>query len=300
MIFSINLIHVIISIIFLIILIIAAYEIGRRVHFGSRDKLISKATKSHLDTLKYEFITVITHRFRTPLTQIKWGAEALRAASTESQKEAEFRKIERTADAVISMTDVLMKVADAETDGIELDLEPVHIPEFVRSLASEIDSDFMMKKITPEFSQLSQKPPPVKIDKKQMRLVFETVLENAIIYAPQGGAVHITFREERDYVITEVFDNGIGIPKEELPRIFERFYRGAYARAVDQEGLGIGLYMSRKIVSLHNGSLEIFSEGKGKGTVVLIALPVNALPSKLSGLSSHETQHQTMRPKIEK
>ncbi|HEY4479707.1 MAG TPA: HAMP domain-containing sensor histidine kinase [Candidatus Paceibacterota bacterium] len=270
------------SVIALIVASFFALSVVRRKMASS----VNAGQKNKIDTIKYEFVTVITHKFRTPLTQIKWGAEGLRAAATETQKEIEFRKIERAADTIIAMTEVLLKVADADTSGIELQLEPVGVGEFVRSVANELSSDFMLKKVTPEFTQLSSTPSLVRIDKKQMRLVFLTIMQNAATYVQPAGAVHVTFREERGFSITEVFDNGVGIPKDELARVFDRFYRGAVAREIDQDGLGIGLYMSRKIINLHNGSLTLFSEGKGKGTVALIALPLAPLPESAAGAAA--------------
>jgi two-component system phosphate regulon sensor histidine kinase PhoR len=170
------------------------------------------------------------------------------------------------------MTDVLFKVASAETSGIDLSLESVVLPLFVREIANEMQEDFQRKKIEIDFVQITQVP-PVLLDRKQIKLVIMTLLHNAVFYSKDDAKVRVAFREEKGYVVVEIIDDGIGIEKSEIPKVFERFYRGDAAREVDQQGLGIGLYMSRKIVGLHNGSLTLYSEGKGKGTAALLALP---------------------------
>ena len=115
--------------------------------------------------------------------------------------------------------------------------------------------------------------------------VLINILANAVKYTPDGGEIGITAKAEPNFVAITVKDNGMGIPKEDQPRIFERFYRVEKARTSDTGGTGLGLAIAKEIVDAHGGSISLESE-PGKGTTVCVRLPYNAkLPSE-SGMET--------------
>ena len=127
--------------------------------------------------------------------------------------------------------------------------------------------------------------PPVTGDKEKLQQVLINILANAVKYTPDGGEIGITAKAEPNFVAITVKDNGMGIPKEDQPRIFERFYRVEKARTSDTGGTGLGLAIAKEIVDAHGGSISLESE-PGKGTTVCVRLPYNAkLPSK-SGMET--------------
>ncbi len=111
------------------------------------------------------------------------------------------------------------------------------------------------------------------VDKEKLRQLFMILLMNAIRYSRPNGDVTMALYKGRDAAIVEVIDEGIGIPKEDIDGIFERFYRGANAKAANTEGAGLGLPVARAIVLAHYGSISVESE-VGKGTTLTVSLPI--------------------------
>jgi two-component system phosphate regulon sensor histidine kinase PhoR len=107
-----------------------------------------------------------------------------------------------------------------------------------------------------------------------MRFVIQTLVENAINYSKDNCSIIVNVEKKDNMIIISVKDSGIGIAKEELPRMFTKFYRGKEARSTDTEGMGIGLYMTHDIVTRHHGKIWVESEGPGKGSTFSISLPV--------------------------
>ena len=126
---------------------------------------------------------------------------------------------------------------------------------------------------------------PVRIDPLLARRVLDTLLENAVRYTPSGGRIEASVRPSGDRVVLVVSDTGVGIPPDELPRIFERFFRGATSRAMAPEGSGLGLPIAAWIVDQCGGSIDVAS-GPAGGTSVRVALPMDATP--------HETPESRM------
>jgi signal transduction histidine kinase len=118
------------------------------------------------------------------------------------------------------------------------------------------------------------------MDIGRIQFVIQTLLDNAIAYTPTGGAIKVELKEESDKngvvknILLLVHDSGIGFTQEELGRLFKKFWRSAGALKVDTEGMGIGLFLAKRIVEHHNGSLSAESEGLGKGTNFIMRLPI--------------------------
>jgi signal transduction histidine kinase len=128
----------------------------------------------------------------------------------------------------------------------------------------------------------------VEGDRARMKQVVVNLLDNAIKYTPQGGAVDLKVRARDGKAILEVTDNGIGIPKESLPRVFERFYRVDEARSRELGGAGLGLSIVKSICTAHHGQVEATST-PGQGSVFRVELPLTSAPSnKNNGKHHHE------------
>jgi signal transduction histidine kinase len=116
--------------------------------------------------------------------------------------------------------------------------------------------------------------PEVYADPERMEEVLTNLVDNAIKYSPEGGKIAITGRTNRDHVEVTVSDNGIGIPRRELGRVFERFRRGENSQVQKVRGMGLGLYICKSIVEAHGGKIEVSSEA-GKGSEFTFTLPLN-------------------------
>lgn len=224
------------------------------------------------DFLKYEFIDVITHKFRTPLTAIKWSSESLMESAPEGIRE-EISHIQKSANSLVDLTNLLanLSVADEKTFGynfVKLDLG-----NLIKNLISESSEKIKAKDIT--LLPLSYSSIFVLADEQKIKFVFQTLLDNAISYTKQGGRISFeTSVLNKEKVTVKITDTGIGIGEEEIKHIFTKFYRTESSKKADTEGMGIGLYLTQKIVEKHGGKTWVKSEGNSKGSSFFVSLPI--------------------------
>lgn len=225
------------------------------------------------DYLKYEFIDVITHKFRTPLTVIKWSSESLMGSVPENLK-IEVSHIQKSSNSLVDLTNLLanLSMGDEKTFGynfIKLDLN-----NLVENLITDTSEKIKAKGIT-LLPPLINSPNFVMIDEQKIRFVFQTLLDNAINYTGQGGKIsfEISVLDEKDIVV-KITDTGIGISESEIKLIFTKFYRTEDSKKADTEGMGIGLYLAQRIIEKHDGKIWVKSEGNGKGSSFFVSLPI--------------------------
>ena len=224
-----------------------------------------------INLLKYEFITIIIHKFRTPLTHIKWSSEELKKATTDEAREAAFQDIQKSNERLIELTDILASMSASDTGSLYYDLKPLRVAAIVQEVYMKFENHFRNKGMKPRFH--SDTDAVANLDKKQFAFVLQTLIENAVMYSYHGGQFDISVSQNGNKVLVKTLDNGIGIPKVELPHIFEKFHRSGQAKLANTEGLGIGIYLSKKIIKQHRGKIRGFSEGEGKGATFTITLP---------------------------
>lgn len=229
------------------------------------------------DELKYNFITVVTHKFRTPLTQIRWATEEF-SQNIPNEFKDRVRQIQQANIRLIELTDLLAHVSDSDTTDFAYHFHEQRVDEIPMALLPEYVRRSAIKNIT--FSVEGASVEYALIDDGQMRFVLQTLFDNALSYTPEGGAIRVTLTEERAAdkkvraVVISVTDNGIGISREEIGKLFEKFWRSKRAYNMDTEGMGIGLFMCRHIIEKHKGTLSVTSEGEGKGSTFSIRIPV--------------------------
>jgi signal transduction histidine kinase len=230
-----------------------------------------------VDILKDEFITVMTHKFRTPLTQIRWATESF---STQTKENDSIRvdAIQKANIKLIELTDLLVQVSDADTINFNYNMRPNGIKGVIENMKIEYLHRAQIKDIVLFFDITLDAV--IFMDIGRIQFVIQTLLDNAIAYTPTGGAVKVELKEELDKngiaknVLLIVNDSGIGFTPEELDRLFKKFWRSAGAFKIDTEGMGIGLFLAKRIVEHHKGSLSAQSEGLGKGTSFIMRLPI--------------------------
>ncbi|MDE2041358.1 MAG: HAMP domain-containing histidine kinase [Patescibacteria group bacterium] len=231
--------------------------------------------KLHEDeNMKYEFITIIAHKFRTPLTTVKWLLENMLNDETDPQRRENFMDMKTSNEKLIALTGTLIELTnlDDETKS-SYSFEKVSLCEFAKSVAEGHKDIFHEKNIF--FSV--QCPDPnalVSIDRPRMEFVLQTLFENACNYTPVGRNVDVYVGSQGGKAVLAVTDHGIGIDRADLPKIFTKFYRAANARSVDTEGFGVGLYLAQSITKHLGGRITASSAGIGQGATFTLTLPL--------------------------
>lgn len=224
-----------------------------------------------VDKLKYEFITVATHKLRTPLTEIKWGLEELRKETTERGRKL-VDSLNASNSRLIELTDELLVVAKTESQQYKYQLKPEDLGEITKDIINSFQSQIKEKNAKLSIS-IEPNLPKINADRIRIGSVIQILLENAVNYT--GDAIDINLKKDNGEIVFSVKDNGIGISKEDQSYIFSKFYRTHDAYKTETEGSGIGLFLAKSIIEKHGGKIGVISEGKGKGSEFWFKLRTN-------------------------
>jgi len=228
----------------------------------------------NLQTTRRELIGNISHEFRTPLAGIKAMVETLRDGAVDDKETAEdfLARIDSEVDRLTQLVAELTELSRIETGKAELKKEPVNLNQLIEEVIAQLSPQAERQKIAiPQ--DFAADLPLVPADKDRVRQVIANLVHNAIKFTPAGGRITIASRALEDSVVVDVADTGIGIPREDLARVFERFYKGDKARA--GEGTGMGLAIAKHVIEAHDGSIWVRSE-EGKGSTFSFSLPFQA------------------------
>jgi two-component system phosphate regulon sensor histidine kinase PhoR len=228
----------------------------------------------NLQTTRRELIGNISHEFRTPLAGIKAMVETLGDGAIDDKKAARdfLTKIDSEVARLTQLVAELTELSRIETGKAELKKEPVNLNQLVEEVIAQLSPQAERQKLS--ISQdFAADLPSVPADKDRVRQVIANLVHNAIKFTRPGGRIMITTRTLEGSVVVDIADTGIGIPKEDLARVFERFYKGDKARA--GEGTGMGLAIAKHVVEAHGGSIWVESE-EGKGSTFSFSLPLQA------------------------
>lgn len=225
------------------------------------------------DALKSEFLATVAHDLKTPLTSIYGMAQfvAIRPCG-EEERRARLDEIIATAKRMAGMIDDLLDLSRLEAGQVELRPAPLDLGALLREVV-ELFAD-----CSPRHHLLIEPaaaPPALTADRRRLQQVIENLVGNAIRYSPNGGTVTVRAAAADDKVVIEIEDEGIGIPPEELPRVFERFYRVRSGATSGMPGTGLGLAIVEQLVRAHGGTIDVRSE-VGRGSVFRVMLPAVA------------------------
>jgi len=225
-----------------------------------------------LETVRRDFISNISHELRTPLASLKALVDTLRDGALEDPPAAEhfLNRMETEVDALTQMVQELLELSRIESGQVPLRLKPITVADVVLPPADRLcpQAERTGLRLTVD---LPADLPPVLADVERMQQVVTNLVHNAIKFTPSGGEVTITAEVGESEVIVSVHDTGIGIPADDLPRIFERFYKVDRARS--EKGTGLGLAIAKHIVEAHGGRIWVESQ-VGKGSTFRFALPL--------------------------
>jgi heavy metal sensor kinase len=244
-------------------------EIGRLIN--TMNDMIRRLHNSF--AVMRQFSSDASHELRTPLTIMRGEIEL--ALRSDKSPEEYRRVLASTLEEIVrlkSIIDNLLLLGKADQGVVELQLEEVHLDELIRDLHGDSEVLAEPKNITVELKKAE--PLTVVGDRGRLRQLFLNIVDNAIKYTPDGGHVAISVEQQNGTAVVAVEDTGIGIPPQDLDRIFERFYRVDKARSRELGGTGLGLSIAKWIAEVHRGSISVQSE-LNKGSTFTVRLPIN-------------------------
>jgi len=228
--------------------------------------------------LRDEFLSVASHELRNPVAAVKGAAQMLRRAALRGSLDQErvdryVGMIEQTANRLATLTDDLLDVSRLQQGALPLRARQADLAEMIENTVERFREQSPSHQIVLD---LLCAPCMAIIDPDRIEQVVENLLSNAIKYTPGGGDIRVTLMPTDAGIELCIRDPGIGLPAGTLDRIFEPFGRAPNAIQGNIEGLGLGLYICRKIVEQHGGHLQAESEGEGRGTAMRVWLPIEA------------------------
>jgi two-component system, OmpR family, phosphate regulon sensor histidine kinase PhoR len=225
----------------------------------------------NLAKIKGEFMTNIAHEIKTPLTAITGLIDVIDEVS-EEQRRHYLSVIKRNTDRLVEIVRDVSELSMLEEKNLPVAFENVNVKETLQAAILLFEKESEKKGIT--ITTEIKGTPTISGNAAKLEQMFINLLDNAVKYSPRGE-ISISLAPQGDSVVFSIKDTGIGIPEQDLPRVFERFYRAEKSRSRELGGTGLGLAIVKYIVLLHNGKINIESE-EGKGTKVTVQLPKNS------------------------
>lgn len=223
------------------------------------------------------FVSNVSHELRTPLTSVKSYLEALDDGALSEPVAPDFVKVSlNETNRMMRMVTDLLSLSRIDNETSQLEIELTNFTAFITFILNRFDKiKSQSQEDTKKYELIREYPITpiwVEIDTDKMTQVIDNILNNAIKYSPDGGKIKVGMKTTDAQLIISISDEGLGIPKKDLPRIFDRFYRVDKARSRAQGGTGLGLAIAKEIVKQHKGFIWAKSE-YGKGSTFTIVLP---------------------------
>jgi PAS domain S-box-containing protein len=240
--------------------------------FRDKERLNMALEKEReLRALKNRFMSMISHDLRTPLAAIRLANSMLKTygdRASEEEKRESYETIETQVEYLAELINDIITISRADFNGVELDRERVELETYLRDIIEEVQLAYRKQAI--HFNGPNQRL-EVLIDKKLMRRAITNLLTNAIKYSPDGTPVEVTLRCENEQAVIDIADSGIGIPEDDVKRLFEPFHRASNVGKI--QGTGLGLAITKQFVEQHGGAVSVASQ-VGQGTTFTVRLPL--------------------------
>ena len=241
-----------------------------------------------------EFVADVSHELRTPIAALRLYTELQRDGDVDEATRLEF--LERSLDQIQRLdwlSTNLLDLSRIDAGIYPLDIRDGDLRDPVQAVVQALSEAAVEHGVALE-STVPAEPVEMRFDRERIVQLMTNLIGNAIKFTPSDGAVSVRLEERPDDVLIEVRDTGAGIPADEMPHIFERFYRGTNTGEARASGSGLGLAIVRSIVEMHDGQIELASE-VGKGTQVRIILPRRAADADETAEAALEKVNETSR-----
>lgn len=228
---------------------------------------------NRMETMRQDFISNVSHEIQSPLTSIRGFARALRSETLSPENRQHYLDIiEAESTRLSGLSDNLLKLSALESENFPFEKKKYRLDKQLREVILALEPQWLEKDIEVE-AELAVTEVSAVGD--LMSQVWTNLLHNSIKFTPAGGCIHVELKQTGASLQVYIRDSGIGIAAEELPRIFERFYKADKARSASRGGSGLGLSLVKKIVEIHGGRVTAESR-PGEGTAFTVDLPVQS------------------------
>lgn len=246
-------------------------DLEHRIQMRTDELAQANAELRQLDHLKSEFVSLVSHELRAPLTNIQGGLElVLSSENIYSPVQKNLFIIQNEVKRLIRLVQRILDVSVIESGQLTLNLGPIALRPLMRQVIEHMALTNIKHPIVLDI------PPQVKLaiaDEERLTDIVTNLLQNAVKYSPDGGEIRVTLRFDNDFAFVSVKDQGLGISHEDNPHLTEKFYRGHLSN--HSNGYGLGLYFVNELVKAQGGCLRIESDGiSGKGSTFTFTVPL--------------------------
>ncbi|MCA9392257.1 PAS domain-containing protein [candidate division WWE3 bacterium] len=230
-----------------------------------------------LEKMKLDFVAMAAHELRTPMTSIRGYLEILINETQDTAKPEHIKLLQHamlSADRLVNLMNNLLSVSQIERHKLQPNLTPTDIVDLLKTSIQNFKPEAEEKGLMIELVEQKTSTPQVLVDKKLIPQIVDNLIANAISYTTKGSVVvGAAYQPGSKTVVVSVKDTGQGIPVEALPHMFQKFYRVSSLLEQGSKGTGLGLYIAKKLIELHNGRIWVES-AEGKGTTFYFSLPI--------------------------